>query len=489
MENEFFTLLTVAGAEDLVSAQTLDVRVPLTHVAVGDGLGYPVTPGEEMTALKNEVYRVPVASISVDEDNPDCLVVSAIIPPDAGGWTIREIGLFGGLNREAPLDTPSNPGNRLLAIGNFPETYKPLPGDGAAKDMEVRMIVHVGNADVVILGIDATIVIATKRDLAQAIIAHKDEQHPHDDRYVRLTHLTDIDPHTQYYNDSRLSLRTATETRTGIIELATQEEVLAGTDTTRAITPAGLSARTATEARTGIVEFATPAEVLAGTDTTRAITPAGLSARTATETRTGIAELATVAEAKAGADTTRAVTPAGLKAAIAAAIAELLSSGGVGVPVGTLIHFWGLYPPPGFFWCNGATFSATTYPELYQLLGSSILPDLRGCVLRGYDPNGFRDPDGAGRAIGSIQSDAGRNVTGAFSTEALFSGATGTATIEGAFYMRDYNVGNQKHIASPIGGGNQTAGFDAARVWGAQHTASEFRMVNANVMICIRAAK
>lgn len=69
----------------------------------------------------------------------------------------------------------------------------------------------------------------------------------------------------------------ATETTAGVVELATVAEVAAGTDSSRAVTPAGLSARTATETRTGVVELATTAEVQAGTDTTRAVTPAGLS--------------------------------------------------------------------------------------------------------------------------------------------------------------------------------------------------------------------
>lgn len=59
---------------------------------------------------------------------------------------------------------------------------------------------------------------------------------------------------------------------------ATNTEVLAGTDATKAVTPASLSARTATDTRTGLLELATNTEVLAGTDTSRAVTPAGLRA-------------------------------------------------------------------------------------------------------------------------------------------------------------------------------------------------------------------
>ena len=63
----------------------------------------------------------------------------------------------------------------------------------------------------------------------------------------------------------------------------------------------------------GLVTLATNAEVQAGTDANKVVTPASLSSRTATETRTGIAEIATQVETNAGTDDTRIVTPLKLK--------------------------------------------------------------------------------------------------------------------------------------------------------------------------------
>lgn len=70
----------------------------------------------------------------------------------------------------------------------------------------------------------------------------------------------------------------ASDTVSGIIELATDAEVQAGVDAVRAVTPAGLASCTATETRTGVVELATKAEAVVGTDTTRAVTAAGVAA-------------------------------------------------------------------------------------------------------------------------------------------------------------------------------------------------------------------
>lgn len=81
------------------------------------------------------------------------------------------------------------------------------------------------------------------------------------------------------------TIPTASETVQGIVELATAAETTTGSDTTRAVTPAGVSAAItaipavpdATTTVEGIVELATNAEVITGTDTTRAVTASSLA--------------------------------------------------------------------------------------------------------------------------------------------------------------------------------------------------------------------
>jgi len=116
-----------------------------------------------------------------------------------------------------------------------------------------------------------------------------------------------------------ISSRTATTTRTGLVELATNAEAADGTDSIRAVTPAGVKAAIdnsappdATTTQKGIIELATNAETQSGNDSSRAVTPAGLASLTATESRRGIVELANESETQAGNDSSRAVTPAGL---------------------------------------------------------------------------------------------------------------------------------------------------------------------------------
>jgi hypothetical protein len=109
--------------------------------------------------------------------------------------------------------------------------------------------------------------------------------------------------------------RTATASRIGLVELATDDEAKAGTDASRAVTPAAVKAAIDTRA-------ATSADTISGTKTSAFVTPAGLKSLTSTTARSGLIELATEAEATSGTDTSRAVTPATAKAAIDARIAS-----------------------------------------------------------------------------------------------------------------------------------------------------------------------
>jgi microcystin-dependent protein len=74
------------------------------------------------------------------------------------------------------------------------------------------------------------------------------------------------------------------------------------------------------------------------------------------------------------------------------------------LPIGTILTYFGNSTPSGFLYCNGSTFVASDYPELFALLGSNTLPDLRGQFLRGTSDSNTVDPDGP-RTAGSVQLD------------------------------------------------------------------------------------
>ena len=116
---------------------------------------------------------------------------------------------------------------------------------------------------------------------------------------------------------------------------ASDEVAAGGSSTTSFLTPKSVLAIEAGTGKKGLVELATEAEAKAGTDATKAMTPATVKAAfdnafaSATEEQAGTVRLATPDEAKAGTDETTAVSPATMKAAVddRAASAEEVSVG------------------------------------------------------------------------------------------------------------------------------------------------------------------
>ena len=69
----------------------------------------------------------------------------------------------------------------------------------------------------------------------------------------------------------------STTTVSGVVELATNAETITGSDTARAVTPAGLQSKVSSATAKGIVELATGAEVKTGTDAERAVPPSAMA--------------------------------------------------------------------------------------------------------------------------------------------------------------------------------------------------------------------
>ncbi len=161
-----------------------------------------------------------------------------------------------------------------------------------------------------------------------------------------------------------LDVDSASTSAEGVVELATDAETQTGTDTVRAVTPAGLQSKTASDTAIGLVELATSAETQTGSDATRAVTPAGLQSKTASTTAIGLVELATDAEAVTGTDTVRATTPSGVAAAIAAV--------GGGTPAGNVDFTARRSAPSGWLLCDGSAVSRTTYAALFAAINETI---------------------------------------------------------------------------------------------------------------------
>lgn len=152
MAEQFYTILTKIGKAKIANATALGNKVNFTTLKVGDGKGKYYNPTEEQEGLVNEVWQGNINSIRVDENNPNWVVIEVIIPSSVGGFMIREAGVF-------------DDENNMLAIGKYPETYKPQAQDGSTKDLVIRMMLEVSNTSSVTLKVDPTVILATQKDI------------------------------------------------------------------------------------------------------------------------------------------------------------------------------------------------------------------------------------------------------------------------------------------------------------------------------------
>ncbi|EIF1156804.1 phage tail protein [Escherichia coli] len=146
---KFKTVITDTGAKKLAQAAAPDGKpVRLTHMAVGDGGGTLPTPDSKQTRLVHEVWRHAVNRVILDATHQNRIIAELVIPPETGGFWIREIGVF-------------DEHGDLIAVGNTAESYKPAVAEGSGRAQTFRTILTVSSTATVALTVDNTMVMAT----------------------------------------------------------------------------------------------------------------------------------------------------------------------------------------------------------------------------------------------------------------------------------------------------------------------------------------
>ncbi|AYN29717.1 hypothetical protein D8682_23745 [Buttiauxella sp. 3AFRM03] len=166
MTVKYKTLLTTAGAAKLAAATAGGTLISLTHMAVGDGGGSLPEPDVSQTALIREKWRAELNKISIDVNHDNYVVVELVIPPERGGFWMREMGLF-------------DADGTLIAIANMAESYKPKLAEGSGRAQTVRMVIMVSAIESVDLTIDTTTVMATQDYVDNQLAEHeRSRRHP-----------------------------------------------------------------------------------------------------------------------------------------------------------------------------------------------------------------------------------------------------------------------------------------------------------------------
>ncbi|HAY0632408.1 TPA: phage tail protein [Serratia marcescens] len=149
---KYYCIITDIGAQRMAEAIATGERMDIAEMAVGDGNGNLPQPSSGQAGLINEVFRDRLNRLSVANAAANTVEAEMIIPAQAGGWWLREVALFAS-------------DGACVAVGNMPESYKPLTNDGSSRTQIVRVQLAVSSTEHVALIIDPAIVIATQQDV------------------------------------------------------------------------------------------------------------------------------------------------------------------------------------------------------------------------------------------------------------------------------------------------------------------------------------
>ncbi len=264
---KFKTVITDTGAKKLAQAAAPDGKpVRLTHMAVGDGGGTLPTPDSKQTRLVHEVWRHTVNRVILDATHQNRIIAELVIPPETGGFWIREIGVF-------------DEHGDLIAVGNTAESYKPTVAEGSGRAQTFRTILTVSSTATVALTVDNTMVMATV-DYVDDKLKEHEQSRRHPDAsltakgFVQLSSATNSVSETQAATpkavkaaydlaNGKYTAQDASTTRKGLVQLSSATN---STSETQAATPkavkaaydlanAKYTAQDATTAQKGIVQL------------------------------------------------------------------------------------------------------------------------------------------------------------------------------------------------------------------------------------------
>ncbi|EKD8440974.1 phage tail protein [Salmonella enterica subsp. enterica serovar Kentucky] len=283
MSTKFKTVITTAGAAKLAAATMPGgKKINLNVMAVGDGGGKLPVPDAGQTQLVNEVWRHTLNKISQDNRYSNYIVAELVIPPEVGGFWMRELGLY-------------DDEGTLIAVANMAESYKPELAEGSGRAQTCRMVIIVSSVESVELSIDSTMVMATQDYVDDRLAEHeKSRRHPDatlkEKGFTQLSNATDSESETlaatpKAYDlaNAKYTAQDATTTRKGIVQLSNATDSVSET---LAATPkavkvaydlanAKYTAQDATTARKGIIQLSNATD---STSETLAATPKAVKA-------------------------------------------------------------------------------------------------------------------------------------------------------------------------------------------------------------------
>ncbi|NSM16773.1 phage tail protein [Serratia marcescens] len=160
-EKKYSAVITAAGAEKLANAAVTGTPIAIKEMAVGDGGGRLPRPSTANAGLIGEKYRGELNKLMIADSDASVIEAEMIMPPQIGGFWLRELALYAD-------------DGECVAVGNMPETYKPLLAEGSGRFQIIRMQLKVSSTANVELIADPSVILATAEDVKGAEDAAKD---------------------------------------------------------------------------------------------------------------------------------------------------------------------------------------------------------------------------------------------------------------------------------------------------------------------------
>ncbi|WP_460139666.1 phage tail-collar fiber domain-containing protein [Pseudomonas sp. S2_E01] len=152
----FGGMLTTQGAAKKTNCDALGIPWEPRYMLIGDANGADPVPSPTQTKLVNQVYRAQLNQLRVSPTDANILIAELVLPPDVGGWWIRELAL-------------EDKDGVFCAVANAAPSYKPLLAQGSGRNQVVRMHIITSGTSNIQLKIDPSVVLATRQYVDETI--------------------------------------------------------------------------------------------------------------------------------------------------------------------------------------------------------------------------------------------------------------------------------------------------------------------------------
>lgn len=152
----FGGMITTLGAAKKTNCDALGVPWEPRYMLIGDANGADPVPSPTQTKLINQVYRAQLNQLRVSPTDANVLIAEVVLPPDVGGWHIRELAL-------------EDKDGVFSAVANVPPSYKPLLAQGSGRNQVVRMHIITSGTSNIQLKIDPSVVLATRQYVDESV--------------------------------------------------------------------------------------------------------------------------------------------------------------------------------------------------------------------------------------------------------------------------------------------------------------------------------